>query len=66
MQWRHHEWRYRHLDIAQFPNDRLELVVIDTVEGLDYHQVVVLLLVFIDGRLHWSEVFLVAQIDMVE
>ena len=55
-----------HLHIGEASDDRLDLGVVDAVQRLDHHQVVLLLLVFHDCRLHRREMFLVGEIDVVE
>ena len=56
----------RDLDICQAPNDRLHLAVIHAVEGLDHHQIVLLLCVFENGRFDGGKVLLIRQVDVVQ
>jgi hypothetical protein len=56
----------RYLHIAELPDNWLKFVVVDAIQWLDHLKVVVLFLVFVDRRFNWSEMFLVAEIDVVE
>jgi hypothetical protein len=66
VQRRHYVRCNGNLDVAEFANDGLELIVVHPVERLDHLKVVVLLLVLVNRRLYWSEVLLVAQVDVVK
>lgn len=66
MQRRHYVRCNGDFDVAELANDGLELIVVHPVERLDHLKVVVLLLVLVNRRLYWSEVLLVAQVDVVE
>lgn len=66
MKRRHYVWCDSDLDVAELSNDGLKLIVVYSVEGLDNLKAVILLLVFFNRRLYWSEVLLVTQVDMIE
>ena len=58
--------RDRNLDVLHLSDDRLELLVVDSWHRL-YHLQVILIRFFLQNRLlHWSEMLLVRQIDVVE
>ena len=60
------EWRNGNLHIRKSSDDRLDLGVIDAIQRLNDHQIVLLLRIFHDRCLDRSEVLLVGQIDVVE
>ena len=64
--WSQLEWCNSDLHVAQFTDNRLDLSVIDTIQRLDYHKIVLLLGIFHNGRFDWSEMLLVRKIDMVQ
>ena len=65
MQWRHLEWRDTDINIAKSSNNWLKLCIVNSIQWLDYLQVVILLLVFINCCFDGSEVLLITQVDMV-
>ena len=53
------EWRDRDVNIVQILDDGMVLLVINAIEWLYHHEVVLFLLVFLDHLLHWCKVLLV-------
>ena len=60
------EWRNRDINIVQILDDRMVLLVINPIQRLDHHEVVLFLLVFLDHLLHWCKVLLVRQVYMIK
>lgn len=59
-------WRDRNFDVVQLTDDWLELRVVNTVKWLDDYQIVFLLFIFLYCGFYWSEVFLVADVNVIE
>ena len=58
--------RDSHLDILQLANDRLELLVVYSVEWLDNLKRIILRLILFDLGLDGRKVLLVTHVDVVE
>lgn len=56
----------RNFDVIEFPNDRLELLVVNAIHRLDDLERIFLGIVLSDRSLDRCEVFLVTHIDVVQ